>query len=65
MFETISFSSTWLLHPDPAGLIRGLAELGYATARVKPRLEGYDIDVLEPPNVIAVKGANKIKYDFS
>ena len=61
--ERIAFISIWVLNLDLPSLVGMLSQKGYITARIKPRFDAYEIGFLEPPNVIAVKGATRICYD--
>jgi len=53
-----------MLQFDLSAFIRKLSEKGYATAKVLPRLGGYDITFISPPNIIASKGSSVIRYDL-
>jgi hypothetical protein len=61
----IRVATVFLLEPDIPILLSKLMGKGYVTARVRPTLEGAIISFIEPPSVIAGKGAIRVDYDFN
>lgn len=60
----VRIATVFMLDPDITALIENLAKKAYITARSRPELEGATITFVEPPNIIAGKGAIKVYYDF-
>jgi hypothetical protein len=61
----IRVTTVFMLDPDIPMLLNKLAGRGYVTARVRHTLDGATITFIEPPNVIAGRGAVRVDYDFS
>ena len=61
----IRVTTVFMLDPDIPMLLNKLAGRGYVTARVRHTLDGATITFIEPPNVIAGRGAVRVDYDFN
>lgn len=63
-FQLIKISTVFMLNPSLPILLGKLAKNGYVTSLVREMDDSANIAFIEPPDVIAGKGATRISYNF-